>query len=328
MNSENLEVYFLTNSNGTRLGILNFGASIFSLFMKDKNGDEVNVIVGPKDKNEYISKAYTDENKCFGASIGRYAGRISEGKFFLDGNLYKLYEKDGVHLHGGFRGIHHKIWKVESIDLGKNPSIVLSCVSEDGEEGYPGNLTIQVTYTLTEENEVVIQYEAETDKRTPVNLTNHAYYNLNGKGSVSNHDLFIASEAILEVDEKLRPTGKFQLLKEDEKDFSAVKKINSILLDDTFIFKTGVKDEVVRLYSTETGIELKIFTNQAAAVVFVPPHLSQAWEYQTEIGDSFPSLCVETQNFPDAPNHDNFPNSILAPNERYRNKSIFQFNLR
>jgi len=327
MNSEDLQLFTLTNKAGTILEILNLGAAIFSLKMKSYKGDLINVVVGPKHKEDYLSKEYLQKNMCFGASIGRYAGRISEGEFLIDGKVFKLYQENGVHLHGGFRGLQHKIWKVENLTKGSNPSINLSCFSEDGEEGYPGNLKVQVIYTLTEDNELIIEYQAETDKPTAVNLTNHVYFNLSGKGSVSDHELFIAAEAVLEVDKKLRPSGNYCSILNVNKDFSTSKKIGNNLLDDTFVFNSDQEKAKVRLTSAETGIELTVKTDQPAAVVYVPKNLPDSWEYQTELASQSPSICLELQNFPDAPNHGNFPNSILTPNEKYINKSTFQFKI-
>lgn len=325
MKHDILEIHTLKNGKGTEMGVLNLGASLFNFRILDKNGIIVNTIVGPNEKEVYASEIYIKENKCFGASIGRYAGRISGGDFLLDGEVYYLFQNKGVHLHGGFRGLQHKIWKVQELKNGDNPSIKLSCFSEDGEEGYPGNLQVEATYTLTEENELIIEYKAETDKRTPVNLTNHSYFNLSGRGSVSDHELFISSDTLLEVDEKLRPSGKFWSLKNNEKNFQSSKKIGKIQLDDTFVFNSN--QEKVKLFSKDTGIELSVRTNQPAAVVYIPSDLPAAWDYQTEIASQSAAICIELQNFPDAPNHKNFPNSILAPNEKYFNRSSFQFNI-
>lgn len=325
MKHDILEIHTLKNGKGTEMGVLNLGASLFNFRILDKNGIIVNTIVGPNEKEVYASEIYIKENKCFGASIGRYAGRISGGDFLLDGEVYYLFQNKGVHLHGGFRGLQHKIWKVQELKNGDNPSIKLSCFSEDGEEGYPGNLQVEATYTLTEENELIIEYQAETDKRTPVNLTNHSYFNLSGRGSVSDHELFISSDTLLEVDEKLRPSGKFWSLKNNEKNFQSSKKIGKTQLDDTFVFNSN--QEKVKLFSKDTGIELSVRTNQPAAVVYIPSDLPAAWDYQTEIASQSAAICIELQNFPDAPNHKNFPNSILAPNEKYFNRSSFQFNI-
>jgi aldose 1-epimerase len=325
--SEDLKLYTLTNKKGTRLKILNLGGTISGLLIKDKNGNEVNVVVGPKNSEDYISTEYLNENRCFGASIGRFAGRISNGEFELEGKKYSLFQKNGVHLHGGFRGLQHKIWNLETENTTMDPSITLSCFSEDMEEGYPGNLKIEVRYTLSEDDELQIEYSATTDKKTPVNLTNHTYFNLNGKGSVSDHKLCINAENILEVDEKLLPTGKLLSLGDHPKNFSEAKEIQQLEVDDTFVLEKDKKIATI-IYSSQTGIEMQVITNQPAVVVYIPGSLPEIWEYQTKISSEFPSICMETQNYPDAPNHNNFPSAILNPGEAYLNKSKFQFRIK
>lgn len=323
---EDLKIYTLANLKGSQLKILNLGATVFSLIIKDKNGKEVNVVVGPKSPEDYISAEYFNENRCFGASIGRYAGRISNGEFALEGKKYSLFQKNGVHLHGGFRGLQHKIWNLETENKMRDPSITLSCFSEDGEEGYPGNLKVRVKYTLSENDELQIEYSATTDKKTPVNLTNHTYFNLNGKGSVSDHRLYINAKHILEVNEKLLPTGKLLPLENHPKNFSEAKKIQNLEVDDTFVLEKD-KEFAATLYSSQTGIEMRVITNQSAVVVYIPKHLPEIWEYQTKISSEFPSICLETENYPDAPNHKNFPLAILNPGETYFNHSQFQFRI-
>ncbi|MGM1056578.1 MAG: aldose epimerase family protein [Bacteroidota bacterium] len=324
---EDLKIYTLTNNQGTKLQVLNLGASVFSLILIDKNEKPVNVVVGPENAADYISEDYAEENKCFGASVGRYAGRISNGSFQLNGKTYELYQKNGSHLHGGLRGFQSKIWKLEAENSGLDPSLILSCISEDGEEGYPGRLEIEVKYTLTSLNELVIEYTASTTKSSPVNLTNHTYFNLNGKGNVSDHRLFINAEKILETDKELRPSGKFISLNGNSKDFSEERKIQQTTLDDTFVLKENTKI-TASLYAPETGIEMQVETNQPSVVVYIPKELPRLWNYRTEISDAFPSICMETQNFPDAPNHANFPNSILEPGVKYLNRSVFKFGIR
>lgn len=325
--SENLKLYTLTNKKGSRLKILNLGATVFSLIFKDKNGKEVNVVVGPKNPEDYISSEYLEENRCFGASIGRYAGRISNGEFELEGKKYSLFQENGVHLHGGFRGLQHKIWNLETENKTLDPSITLSCFSEDGEEGYPGTLKVRVKYILSEKDELQIEYSATTDNKTPVNLTNHTYFNLNGKGSISDHQLCINAKHILEVDEKLMPTGKFLPLEDHPKNFSEAKEIQNLEVDDTFVLEKD-KEFAAIIYSSQTGIEMRVITNQPAMVVYIPKNLPDKWEYQTKIAEEFPSICLETQNYPDAPNHKNFPSAILNPGETYLNKSQFQFRIK
>ncbi|MFN4762570.1 aldose epimerase family protein [Gillisia sp. Q332] len=324
---EHLKIYTLSNKQGTQLQVLSLGASIFSLILKDKNGKPVNVVVGPKNSEDYISENYAEENKCFGASVGRYAGRISNGSFRLNGKTYELYQKNGSHLHGGFRGFQTKIWKLETEISGTDPSLILSCVSEDREEGYPGRLEIEVKYTLTSKNELIVEYTVATSESSPVNLTNHTYFNLNGKGNVSEHSLFINAERILDTDKELRPSGDFTSLKGHAKDFSEERKIQQTALDDTFVLKENTSI-AASLYAPATGIEMQVETNQPSVVVYIPEKLPRKWRYQTEISDAFPSICIETQNFPDAPNQANFPNSILEPGEKYLNRSVFKFRIR
>jgi len=327
MNSKDLQLFTLTNKAGTVLKILNLGAAIFSLKMKEGNGKLINIVVGPKLKEDFLTEAYLKENMCFGASIGRHAGRISEGKFVLENQTFQLYQKDGVHLHGGKSGLQHKIWDVKSQTKGIDPSITLKCFSIDGEEGYPGNLRVEVCYTLTEGNELKIEYAAESDKTTILNLTNHTYFNLNGEGSVKDHELQINTSDILEVDAKLRPTGKFQELTSSHiKNFSTSKGIANNEVDDTFVLNK-TKNVAARVYSEKSKLEMILITDQPSVVIFIPRNLPVHWEYNTKISEQFPSICLEAQNFPDAPNHDNFPNSILKPGEKYSNKISFQFKI-
>lgn len=322
-----IKQFTLKNQKGTIINILNLGASIFNLWLKDKSRNDVNVVVGPKHPDDFLSEDYLKEGKCFGASVGRYAGRISGGEFELNDEIYTLYQDNGVHLHGGFRGLQYKIWDMDSQNFGINPSIIFSCFSKDMEEGYPGNLKVKVKYTLTEEDELQIEYSATTDKSTPVNLTNHTYFNLDGKGNVSDHELYVNSNKILEVDKSLMPTGGFVNLNGNIKNFSEAKKIQQNEVDDTFVLNSGEGTAAI-LFSPHTGIELEVKTDQSAIVVYIPGKLPEKWEYQTNMENHFPSVCMETENFSDAPNHENFPSSILHPGKVYRNTSIYKFSIK
>lgn len=323
---EQLKTVRLTNGQQSSLEILNYGAAILSFMIPDKKGQLINVIVSPKAK-EFITDEYREQNKCFGASVGRYAGRISGGEFQLDKKNFELYSKDGVHLHGGEFGFQYKLWEIQEQTSGDNPSVKLSYLSEDGEEGYPGNLKVEVVYTLTEDNELQIEYSATTDKKTVVNLTNHAYFNLNGEGSVSDHFLHIEAKKLLEVDEKLLPTGNLVKLKKHPKDFTNNKLIGNRPLNDTFIL-TSEKGEVSAiLFAPLTGVKMQIKTNQPALVAYAPEELPQDLDYKTRISQEYPSICLEAQNFPDAPNFRNFPSSVLEPGEIYYNNIVYAFNV-
>lgn len=324
---DDLKVVKLTNGKQTQLEILNLGAAILSLKIKDKNKELKNVIVSPR-VEDFITPAYKSHNKCFGASVGRYAGRIAGGKFSIGDEEYQLYEKNGVHLHGGDHGFQYKLWYIEEESHGSDPFVVLSYTSEDGEEGYPGKLQAKVKYTLKEDNEVLIEYSAKTDKATVVNLTNHAYFNFNGAGSVSDNFLQISASKILETDEDLLPTGNLTKLKGSPKNFKESKLIGNRPLDDVFVL-TSEKDEIAaQLFSPLTGIKMQVKTNQPAIVVYAPEELPSDLQYQTKISPEYPSVCLEAQNFPDAPNFRNFPSPVLQPGEEYYNQISWQFSVK
>lgn len=323
---EDLKTLSLVNNRGSELEVLNYGAAVLSFKIKDKSGKKVNVVVSPK-AEEFINPVYKEHNKCFGASVGRYAGRISKGQFKLDEISYKLYKKGGVHLHGGEYGFQFKIWEIEEEKARPNPSVKLSYLSEDGEESYPGNLEVEVKYTLTEDDELLIEYSAKTDRKTVVNLTNHTYFNLNGGGSISDHFLKIEAEKILEVDKNLLPTGNLTKLKKHPKNFSESKLIGNRPLDDTFVLKAEKDEVAARLFAPLTGIKMEVKTNQKALVAYAPEYLPEDLNYQTEIAEAYPSICLETQNFPDAPNFRNFPETILKPGEQYYNRISYKFSV-
>lgn len=314
-----IQVVVLKNDRGSILKVLNFGASIFSLEIDGKT----NVVVGPKDPEDYLSKLYHEKGKHFGASVGRHAGRISGGNLQIKELQYPLFEEEGIHIHGGKFGFTYKFWTVKEVSEGKDPFVILEYFSPDGEEGYPGNLQVRVKYTLTEANVVEVEYSAETDSETAVNLTNHTYFNLNGHGSVNEHQLKIPADEVLETDSENVPTGKLLSVAGKEVDFRHVKKIGNTFLDT--VFSLGTDRERILLKGDKSGISLEIETDQPAVVVYVPPTLPKAWKYTMEIGAERAGICLETQKFPDAPNHDHFPSVNLKPGETYRNRMLWRF---
>ncbi|WBL26843.1 aldose epimerase family protein [Zunongwangia sp. HGR-M22] len=325
-NKTELKTVKLVNAANTEVSIVNFGAAIGSIKFYDKNQKMVNVIVSPliEDLPSPLNKAH---NQCFGASIGRYAGRITEGKFELDGKEFSLHQENGVHLHGGENGFHYKYWEFVEENHDENPSVKLKYFSKHNEEGYPGNLEVFVTYTLHEDNNLVIEYEAKTDKKTVINLTNHAYFNLNGEGSVSDHFLKINADKILEIDEKQLPTGNLNNLRGHAKDFGHNRLIGNRNLDDTFVLNSDGNELAAQLFAPLTGIKLDMSTNQPGVVVYAPEALPEDLTYQTRISE-FPSICFEGQNFPDAPNFRNFPSAVLEPGEDYYNRISFKFSVK
>jgi aldose 1-epimerase len=323
-----IEVVELENENGMKLKISNYGATIISLQVPDRANKLVNVVAGLQEPSNYIEKPYTDVLLFLGCSIGRYAGRISKGKFEVEGKSYNIENENGVHLHGG-KGFDLKYWKIEKVSKTKTKSsVVLSYFSKDKEEGYPGNLKAEVEYCLTNKNQLQIIYKATTDKATPVNLTNHAYYNLNGGGTILDHDLYINSKRHLEVDSRLVPTGKIKKSKNTNFDYNEkanIKKDTFIGLDDTFVLSKGKLKAV--LYSAKTGINMNVYTNQPAMVVFTHKKFPELPFNKATVYKDYPAICFETQNYPDAPHNSNFPNSILSPEKEYLNKSIFEFSV-
>lgn len=310
--------------------ILNFGAAIFSFKMRDKKGDFINLVVGPADPGVYITPEYREANQCFGASVGRYAGRIANGRFNIGDEEFQLHqESEGVHLHGGEYGFQYKLWEVGEVTEGDDPSVSLSYVSEHLEEGFPGELKVTVNYTLTEENEVRVEYSATTNRETIVNLTNHSYFNLNGGGSVSDHFLQVNASKILELDEKKLPTGNLVNLKGHPKDHQENRLLGNRELDDVYIMDAKDDDEVqAQLFAPLSGIKMQVKSNQPVLCIYSPEKLPDTWTYLSEIDPKFPAVAIEAENYPDAPNFRNFPSSLLKPGEVYRNNISFSFSVK
>ncbi|MEO9894712.1 aldose epimerase family protein [Aurantibacter sp.] len=286
--------------------IIDYGARIQKLLVKDKYGKSTNVVVGYEFASNYLK-----DTACLGSSVGRYAGRISNGSFELDRETFNLYENSKIHLHGGKEGFHKKYWKFEAVNYGKEPQVTLSYFSKHLEEGYPGNLKTFVTYKL-KNNALYINYQARTDRTTVVNLTNHSYFKLDNSNSISEHHLQLNCPDYLETYENLLPTGKLLPVQGTSYNFLEEKPIADKKLDTTFA--VGLNNEVIaKLASKKSGISMEVTTNQRGVVVYTPL--------------KFAGICFETQNFPDAPNHKNFPSSILKPNQKYTNQSKFEFDL-
>ena len=322
-----IEVTTLKNSNGLVLQISNLGATIISLNVPDKNNKEVNVVVG-LEPEDYNKEPYLSNYTYLGASVGRYAGRISKGAFRVKGKTYPIYNVGGVHLHGGKSGFDKKYWEVENLVEGQNPLVTFSCESTHLEEGYPGNLKVTATYQLTEENEVKVTYKATTDTATPINLTNHAYFNLNGCDSIIDHKLKLNSAQYLEVDAQLIPSGKLIDSKNTRFDFnqeSIIGRSDFEGFDDSFVL--GKEALKATLKAPKTGIQMKVYSNQPASVIYTPEQL-EGLPFKKGVSYSkFSAICFETQNFPDAPNNANFPSSILEPNQEYINESVWVFSI-
>ncbi|MDB2606362.1 galactose mutarotase [Zobellia sp.] len=286
--------------------VLDYGAIIQKLLVKGKDGNYRNVVVGLNYPNTYKS-----DKKSLGACVGRYAGRISNGGFTLDRENYALHNVNGVHLHGGKQGFAKKTWKFEEINNGPEPFIRLSYFSKHLEEGYPGNLKVTVTYKI-EDNALVIDHKAETDRTTVLNLTNHSYFQLDNEGSIDHYQLQMNCTHFAETSNDLLPTGNFKSVKGSPYNFIEKRAIGNTPMDLPFAIhpKTNL---AARLSSKKSGITMTVQTNQPALVVYTPAE--------------FPAICFEAQNFPDAPNQPNFPSSVLKPGGKYRNISKYHFSV-
>lgn len=323
------KVISLKNTNGIIVQLSTYGATLLSLEVPDRNGVPTNVVVGLDKPETYPKDSYIKHELYLGSTIGRYAGRIAKGAFEIDGQHYPISHQNGVHLHGGKAGFDKKYWTVEHVNTAKDPSVTFSYLSTDMEEGYPGNLEARVTYTLTETNALRIVHEAVTDKTTYVNLTNHAYFNLEGNGSVTAHELYVNATHYLEVKDNLIPTGTLIPVVGSRFDFTSVEKIGSADFtgfDDTFVLNgSDTTNLKASLYSALTGITMEVYTDQPAIVIYTPPVFPDLPFKKNAVYTKFPAICFETQHFPDAPHQPHFPSTLLKPGSVYRNESTFQF---
>ncbi len=293
-------------NNYIELTALTYGAIIKEILVSNKNGIKQNVVVGLDHEDAYIN-----DNMFLGACVGRYAGRISNKGFTLNGKFYELHNVAGIHLHGGKEGFGKKIWKILNIENGENPSVTFEYLSPHMEEGYPGNLQVRVTYRLRD-NALEILHEATTDATTVLNLTNHSYFILDQTGSLDHHYLQLNSNQYIETDERVVPTGKIKEVYDTAFDFRKVRSVKHKGLDTPFIC-SAKEQTIASIYSSQSGIRMQVQSNQPAVVIYTP--------------SDFAAICFETQNFPDAPNHKNFPSAVLHPNDTYRNDSRFIFDL-
>ncbi|MEO5944096.1 MAG: aldose epimerase family protein [Ferruginibacter sp.] len=327
--------YTLTNANGMQVGILNYGGTVTKIITKDKDGKYGDVILGYDSLAGYLQFA----NPFFGGSIGRYGNRIAKGKFTLDGTTYTLAtNNNGQSLHGGIKGFDKVMWTAEK--QAGDSSLKLTYLSKDGEEGYPGNLSVEVIYTLTANNGLKIDYAATTDKATPINLTNHSYFNLSaGKDStILNQELMINADKYTAVDSVLIPTGKLPDVKGTPMDFTTAKKIGRDIdsvkggYDHNWVLnRTGNGlDKVATLYDAGSGRFMEVFTTEPGLQFYSGNFLDGRLKY-TRNNQKYvlhAALCLETQHFPDGPNQPTFPNTILKPGEKYSHTSLYLFSVK
>ena len=332
---ETITKYTLTNAGGMQVGIINYGGTITDIITADKAGNKGNVVLGFDSLSGYLQKG----NPYFGSLVGRYGNRIANGKFTLDGKEYTLAGNNGGNsLHGGNKGYDKVVWKAEK--LPGDSSLQLTYLSKDGEEGYPGNLNIKVVYTLGADNGLKIDYTATTDKATPVNLTNHAYYNLSaGKDStILGHDLMLNADKFTEVNDNLIPTGKLPDVKGGPMDFTSSKMIGKEIqqvkggYDHNWILnkKGNELEKAAELFDATSGRVMEVWTTEPG-IQFYSGNFLNGTLINTRGGASYvkhAGLCLETQHYPDSPNQPSFPTTILKPGETYRQTTIYKFSTR
>jgi aldose 1-epimerase len=327
-----VKLFTLTNKNGIKVSITNYGGTITSWITPDKHGNSSSVVLGFDSLNGYLAKP-----PYFGAIIGRYANRIGKGVFKIDTATFHLATNNGVnHLHGGNKGFDKVVWGTTPADSAA--SITLSYLSKDGEEGYPGNLKVTVIYTLTDDDELLIDYAAETDKPTVVNLTNHSYFNLTGdvSNTILNHQLQIHAEQYTPVDSTLIPTGKLALVTATPFDFLQPHFIGERIAnvpggyDHNFVMKRHSKDLelLATLTDTLSGRKLEVFTTEPGLQFYSGNFLNGSLKTSDGILlQKHAALCLETQHFPDSPNKPHFPGTILRPGEKYHTVTKYKVSL-
>ena len=335
---QQVDLYTLTNSHGIEVQVINFGGIITSIRVPDRDGKVADIALGFDNLEGYL------ENKpYFGAIIGRYANRIANGKFTLDGKEYVLAKNNGTNsLHGGIKGFNKVVWTAEPFHEPQGEGVKLTYLSKDGEEGYPGNLKVKVSYTLTDKNELIIDYEATTDKATPINLTNHSYFNLAGEGNgdVLAHQLQLNAESFTPIDKNLIPTGKIQPVKGTPLDFTQTTAIGARINDpyEQLVIAHGYDHNFVvnrkkdglqfaaRVHEPKSGRVLEVYTTQPGIQLYTGNFLDGT--VVGKHGHAYKqreAFCLETQHYPDSPNHPGFPNTILRPGHAFHSQTVFKF---
>lgn len=316
--------YTLRNKNGAEFSVINYGATITSLRIPTSKDEKTDVVLGFETLEDYINSYYLSSPPYFGTIVGRFAGRINNAEFSINGKRVFLNKNHDEHnIHGGILGFSRKFWEVMMINLEDNPSITLEYRSPDGEENFPGELTVKATYTLTDENELKVNLVAKSTEDTVVNLTQHSYFNLDGHlSNISNLQLQINSTKVLETTEDLIPTGEFAALKNHNFDFSSAKPC-PISIDNTFVLENKI---AAILISPKNNLKMSVITNQPAVHIYVGGNcFNQIKGKENADYNTVSGICFETQNFPDAPNHSQFPSCLLKRGEEYNHQTTFKF---
>ena len=333
------DLYTLKNKNGMQVSITNFGATVVSIMAPDKTGKMADVALGYDDLAGYeLNKNY------LGVLVGRYGNRIAHGKFSIDGTEYTLAKNNGDNsLHGGIKGFNKAMWEAKDVSKGGEAAVEMKYVSKDGEEGYPGNLSVTVVYTLTNKNELKIDYSATTDKKTVVNLTNHTYFNLAGQGNgdILKHELMINADTFTPVDSGLIPTGELKKVEGTPFDFRKATAIGARVdandeqirlgggYDHNFVLNrqkaTGLS-LAARVSDPASGRTMEVWTTEPGVQFYTGNFLDGSFKGKGgSVYQKRTALCLETQHFPDSPNHPSFPTTLVKPGEKYHTTTVYKF---
>ena len=333
------DLYTLKNKNGMQVSITNFGATVVSIMAPDKTGKMADVALGYDDLAGYeLNKNY------LGVLVGRYGNRIAHGKFSIDGTEYTLAKNNGDNsLHGGIKGFNKAMWEAKDVSKGGEAAVEMKYVSKDGEEGYPGNLSVTVVYTLTNKNELKIDYSATTDKKTVVNLTNHTYFNLAGQGNgdILKHELMINADTFTPVDSGLIPTGELKKVEGTPFDFRKATAIGARIdandeqiklgggYDHNFVLNrqkaTGLS-LAARVSDPASGRTMEVWTTEPGVQFYTGNFLDGSFKGKGgSVYQKRTALCLETQHFPDSPNHPSFPTTLVKPGEKYHTTTVYKF---
>lgn len=324
-NQEEIYSFDLVNKNGMKVQIINYGATVTSIQIPI-NGKLIDIVLGFDNLEAYLESYNLPSAPYFGTTVGRYAGRIHNATFSLNDKKFQLgSNNNGNSLHGGEMGFGRKVWNVTDAKTGENPSITFGLLSEHLDENFPGEMTVYLTYTLTEENELKLEYKATSTEDTIINLTHHSYFNLDGHdGNVLEQQMFIKSAKMLETNPDNIPTGNYTDLTNHDFDFRTPKKC-PFPIDNSFVVNS--KTEIVaQLISLKNKLRMNVYTDQPSVHIYIGGNCfgklkgKENVDYNAQSG-----ICFETQNFPDAPNHPHFPNAVLKKGEQYSQKTLYKF---
>lgn len=323
---EDIQFVMLKNANGMEVQLMSYGATVTAIKVPLENQSMVDVVLGFENAASYIDSYNLPSPPYFGTIVGRYAGRINESTFELNGKTIQLNPNHGAHvLHGGEDGFSKKNWKIVNSKQGINSAVTLSYTSPANEENFPGTLEVNVTYTLTESNELKVEYSATTSEDTILNLTHHSYFNLDGhQEGITQQKLFVNAEKVIEKDHQNIPTGRVLPVAGTPFDFLTSKEC-PISIDDTFVLSSS-EEVAASLYSAKNYLQLLVYTNQPGVHIYVGGNCfdtisgKEGANYHPLSG-----ICFETQNFPDAPNHVEFPSAVLKKGEHYNHRTIYKF---